>query len=118
MSEPTKRPISEITREILREWKNPYFGFKPYGEAMLHLTDATTPYLYETGADILPYALSNMQTFKGDKARRLKGELKEHYGSKLTTGEKKALADWRGMMAEKQARMPHPAIKNITFHKD
>lgn len=75
----TKRTFAAIAKEIKQLWRNPYFGAAPYLDALskIHSTEKTTPYLFETAADLVPYLLSNMATFRGADAKRIKAELKE-----------------------------------------
>lgn len=73
-----KRPLCVIASEIKKEWKNVYFGAKPYLDAMLTLNSVADKYFFDDGGDIVRYFLANAQTFRGDAAKRLKAELKEH----------------------------------------
>lgn len=73
-----KRPLCVIASEIKKEWKNVYFGAKPYLDAMLTLNSVADKYFFDDGDDIVRYFLANAQTFRGDAAKRLKAELKEH----------------------------------------
>ena len=73
----TKREIREIARDIKNEWKNVYFGAKPYLDAMLVLTDKNSTYYYDSAKSIVLYFLSNASTFRGPKAKELKAELKD-----------------------------------------
>ena len=43
----------------------------------INSSDKHARYLYETAEDLVPYLLSNMTTFRGADARRLKAELKD-----------------------------------------
>ena len=78
------RTLSEIAKDILQHWKNPYFGAKPYIQAMLliHSSDPKAPYLAESAEDIVAYFLANATTFRGEDARRIKAELKSNYNIK------------------------------------
>ena len=73
-----KRPIYVIAKEIKQEWKNVYFGAKPYLDAMFTLKSKSDHYVMESGDTIVRYFLANASTFRGEAARRLKAELKEH----------------------------------------
>jgi len=70
-------PIHVIASCIRDEWKKPYFGAVPYLEAMFSLTTVDSPYMFETGRDIIPYFLANATTWRGPMARLIKGELKK-----------------------------------------
>ena len=74
-----KRTFAEIVKEIRTLWSKPHFGAVPYLEALgtINSSDKDAPYLFETAADLVPYLLSNMTTFRGADARRIKAELKE-----------------------------------------
>ena len=69
------RPISEIAEEILKDWKNIYFGAIPYLNAMFSLNKVTDLYGMDSGRTIIAYFLSNATTWKGEKAREIKKEL-------------------------------------------
>lgn len=72
------RPIYIIAQDIRKEWNKPYFGAVPYIQAMSCLFKASDYFNFDDGRSIINYFLANAQTFKGDKARELKNELKEH----------------------------------------
>lgn len=78
------RNLSEIAKDILQHWKNPYMGAKPYIQAMLriHSAEPDASYGYETAEDIVIYFLANATTFRGEDARRIKAELKAQYNIK------------------------------------
>ena len=78
------RTLSEIAKDILQHWKNPYFGAKPYIQAMLliHSADPKAPYLSATANHIVTYFLANATTFRGEDAKRIKDELKSNYNIK------------------------------------
>jgi hypothetical protein len=70
------RPISDIARDISRAWPKPYFGAKPYLDAMRSLYRVSDAYGYDSGESVILYFLANASTFRGDAARALKAELK------------------------------------------
>ncbi len=76
------RPIHVIAREIINVWSpvgnGVNFAAEPYLNAMLTLSDITEDYGLDSAQSILLYGLSNMSSFRGEDARRLKAELKEH----------------------------------------
>ena len=76
------RELHQIAGEIRENWKNIYFGAKPYLDAMQKLKSIDDNYYLDSGRTIVVYFLANAQTFKGEAARRLKAELKEHLKSK------------------------------------
>lgn len=71
------RPIHEIARDIRKHWPNVYFGAKPYLDAMSSLTNVTDRYGFDTAESMIRYFLGNAQTWKGDKAKEIKAELKQ-----------------------------------------
>jgi len=76
------RPIYEIAREINQEWsklgKGVNYAAKPYLDAMLSLNTTADQYIMDSGTSVVLYGLSNMSSFRGEAARRLKKELKDH----------------------------------------
>ena len=70
------RPLSLIARDILRAWPRVYFAAAPYLDAMSALNSIDDRYMYEDGRGIVRYFLANASTFRGDKAKALKAELK------------------------------------------
>ena len=71
------RSLFEIAREIRKDWKNVYFGAKPYLDAMTCLDSIKDNYGQNSGNSIVCYFLCNAQTWKGETARRIKKELKD-----------------------------------------
>jgi hypothetical protein len=71
-----KRSISTIAFEIQRDWKTPFFGAVPYLQAMKQLSTVKDNYGYDDARSIVLYFLSNAGTYRGDKAKELKAELK------------------------------------------
>ena len=71
------RNISQIAKEILADWKNPYYGAKPYIQAMLNLNSVDDKYGVEPAMNILNGFLANASTWRGEKARQIKNELKQ-----------------------------------------
>ena len=79
---PTTRPLSEIAREIDKDWKNIYFGARPYLCAMYSLNAITDDYGADSGKSIVLYFLANAGTWRGETAKRVKAELKKLAGVK------------------------------------
>jgi len=71
------RSISSIARDIKRVWVKPYFGAKPYLDAMLSLNTINDTYIYDDAKTVIMYFLANASTFRGNDAKILKAELKE-----------------------------------------
>ena len=77
------RKIYQIAQDIRNEWGNKvYFGAKPYLDAMASLEDKDSKYYMDSADSIVRYFLSNATTFRGDKAKALKAELKQVIGMK------------------------------------
>ena len=72
----TTRPLYVIAAEIQRDWAKPYFGAVPYLEAMRALNAITDKYYYDDGVGVVSYFIANATTWKGDKARAIKAELR------------------------------------------
>ena len=72
----TTRPLYVIAAEIQRDWPKPYFGAVPYLDAMRALNAITDKFYYDDGVGVVSYFLANATTWKGDKARAIKAELK------------------------------------------
>lgn len=70
------RYIHEIANEITQDWKNPYFGAKPYLNAMFSLRVISDKYGMDSGHTVVSYFLANAGTYRGEIARRAKAELK------------------------------------------
>ena len=76
------RSISTIAREIRADWQKPYFGAVPYLSAMQSLDSIEDNYYEDSGKSVVLYFLANAQTWKGEKARTIKAELKKLCGIK------------------------------------
>jgi len=69
------RPLWEIAEDIYATWPNPYFGARPYLEAMSDLNSIEEQYGLDSARSIVRYFLSNANTYRGPDARRIKAEL-------------------------------------------
>ena len=73
------RPLNKIAAEIRTLWKDrgPRFMFpaRPYLDAMLELTDLNQCYGVDPAEGIVRYLLSNVDSWRGEDARRIKSEL-------------------------------------------
>ena len=76
------RPLYEIANDIEKDWKNMYFGAVPYFQAMQTLNSIEDDYIHDSAKSIVLYFLSNAGTWKGEKAREIKKELKKLAGVK------------------------------------
>jgi hypothetical protein len=70
------RSINAIAKDISADWTKVYFGAVPYLEAMHQLNSIDDNYYYDTGKSVVRYFLANASTWRGDKARTIKAELK------------------------------------------
>lgn len=70
------RSLATIADEIAMDWKNVYFGAVPYLQAMADLDTINDRYYAEDARMIVNYFLSNATSWRGDKAREIKAELK------------------------------------------
>jgi hypothetical protein len=87
MSENTKtlntRSISAIARDIRRDWgAKVNFAAKPYLQEMLYLDTPQDSCGYDSAKSIVLYFLSNASSYRGEKAKTLKKELKTLCGIK------------------------------------
>lgn len=70
------RSISSIAYDIKRVWAKPYFGAKPYLDAMTQLNSINDKYFHDDAKSVIMYFLANASTFRGNDAKVLKAELK------------------------------------------
>ena len=70
------RPLWQIAQEIRQDWKKVNFAAKPYLDAMLQLDKITDMFMFDSAKSVVLYFLSNAGTWKGDKAKKIKAELK------------------------------------------
>jgi len=69
-----------IARDIRADWKKPYFGAVPYIDAMGACGSIRSAYGADSAESIVRYFLNNAGTWRGDKARAIKTELKAMLG--------------------------------------
>lgn len=82
MTTTATRPLSVIANEIKKDWKNVYFGAIPYLMAMECLNSINDNYGMDSAKSIVLYFLSNASTWRGEKAKAIKAELKKLAGVK------------------------------------
>lgn len=70
------RSINAIAKDISADWTKVYFGAVPYLDAMHQLNNIDDSYYYDSGKSVVRYFLANAQSWRGDKAREIKKELK------------------------------------------
>jgi len=76
------RTLAAIARDIRANWPRPYFGAVPYLQAMGTLGGLNDQYGLDDARSIARYFLANAGTWRGEDARRIKGELKAMLGDK------------------------------------
>jgi hypothetical protein len=77
------RTLSAIAQEIQADWgAKVNFAAKPYLAAMMELNTPYDTYGYECGKSLALYFLANASTYRGEKAKALKKELKTLCGIK------------------------------------
>ena len=76
------RSLSEIAREIKKDWTKVYFGAVPYLAAMSSLNSINDNYGMDDAKSIVLYFLSNASSWRGETAKRIKVELKKMAGIK------------------------------------
>jgi hypothetical protein len=76
------RTISAIARDIQNDWKKANYAAAPYLQAMLSLHSPESNYGYDSGTSIVRYFLCNASSYRGEKAKALKAELKTLCGIK------------------------------------
>ena len=82
MTTTATRPLSVIANEIKKDWKNVYFGAIPYLMAMECLNSINDNYGMDSAKSIVLYFLSNASSWRGEKAKAIKAELKKLAGVK------------------------------------
>ena len=70
------RLICDIATEIVNDWKKVNFAAKPYLDAMLSLKTIEDKYYLDDARSIITYFLSNASSWRGEKAKAIKAELK------------------------------------------
>lgn len=70
------RKISEIASEIKMDWKKVNFAARPYLDAMLSIDTIQDKYYFEDARSIVTYFLCNASSWRGEKAKAIKAELK------------------------------------------
>jgi hypothetical protein len=70
------RSISQIARDIRADWQKVNFAAKPYLAEMVHLNTLDDACGHDSAKSIVLYFLANASTYRGEKAKALKLELK------------------------------------------
>ena len=77
MTETLNRPINVIANDIRHDWKKVNYAAVPYLQAMAEMNSIDEPYYEDSGKSVVLYFLSNATSWRGDKAREIKAELKK-----------------------------------------
>ena len=70
------RSIRSIALDIRREWAKVNYAAKPYLDAMMELNSINDKYYNDSAKSVVLYFLSNAASFRGERAKALKAELK------------------------------------------
>ena len=74
------RSLYDIAQDIISDYadrgKSVHYAALPYVEAMLSLDTIDDYYGLDSGDSIVRYALSNLSSWRGEKARAIKAELR------------------------------------------
>jgi hypothetical protein len=77
------RPICFIASDISKDWgKKVNFAARPYLDAMLSLSSPKDKYGMDSAESVVLYFLANASSYRGDKAREYKAELRAILGKK------------------------------------
>jgi len=71
-----QRSIRTIAREISEDWKNVNYAAKPYLDAMFSIDKITDNYYQDSAISVVSYFLANASSWRGEKAKEIKAELK------------------------------------------
>lgn len=70
------RSIRVIALDIKKDWVKVNYAAKPYLDAMLELDSINDKYYEDSAKSVVLYFLSNASSFRGERAKALKAELK------------------------------------------
>jgi hypothetical protein len=70
------RSLGAIARDIRADWKKPHFAAEPYLNAMSSMVSVDDKYYDDSGRMVVAYFLGNANSWRGEKARAIKAELK------------------------------------------
>jgi hypothetical protein len=70
------RSLATIAREIRSDWIKVNFAAKPYLDAMATLQSPNDNFYHDSGKSVVLYFLANAGTWRGEKAKAIKAELK------------------------------------------
>lgn len=75
-----ERSLSQIADVITNDWRRPHYAAVPYIEAMRHLNGMSTSFGKDSADSIVRYFLNNAGTWRGERARLVKDELRRMLG--------------------------------------
>ena len=70
------RPLYTIAADIRSDWKKVNYAAVPYLDAMQQLNSIDDNFILDSARSIVRYFLSNARSWHGEKARKIKAELK------------------------------------------
>jgi hypothetical protein len=77
---PLARPLYEVAAEIKRDYRSQgkplYFAAVPYVEAMGQMDGMSDRFYEDSAVSVVTYAVSNLGSWRGEVATRVKAELK------------------------------------------
>lgn len=77
---PLTRSLSEIAAEIQRDYraqgKPVFYAAVPYVDAMRSMSTMSDRFYEDSAVSVVTYAVSNLSTWRGETATRVKAELK------------------------------------------
>ncbi len=82
MTSTANRPLSAIAADISKDWVKVNYAAKPYLEAMATLNTINDSYYQDSAKSVVLYFLANASSYRGDKAKAIKKELKALAGIK------------------------------------
>lgn len=71
------RTLGQIAWDIRGDWKKIHYAARPYLDAMQDLVTIHDMYGYDSARSIVLYFLNNAKTWRGEKAKAIKAELKK-----------------------------------------
>lgn len=73
---PLYQIASDIRQDYRRQGKPVHYAAKPYVDAMSCLNSINDMYGADSAESVVLYALSNLSSWRGEKAREIKAELR------------------------------------------
>ena len=70
------RPLYTIAYEIRQDWKNVNYAAAPYLNAMADMVSINDTYGHDSAHMVVRYFLANASSWRGEKAREIKAELR------------------------------------------